>query len=224
MNKLKVEIWSDVICPFCYIGKKKFESALAKFPHSNHIEVQYKSFQLNPEMETDPSISAVESLAHHKGIPVDQAREMSDRVTISAKQVGLTFDFDKAIPANTLNAHRLLHLAKKYGKQTEAKELLLEAYFTKGINVDSKESLLEIGLNLDLDAVELSSILAADQFTEDVRLDIYEAQQFGIRGVPFFAFDRKFGISGAQDSKVFLETLEKSYAEWSSSQPQDMVV
>lgn len=224
MEKMRIEIWSDVVCPFCYIGKRKFEAALAEFNHSDHLEIEYKSFLLNPDLITDTNISAVQGLAEQKGIPLDQAQHMSDQVTIAAKQVGLSFDFTKAITANTFDAHRFLHLAKKHGKQVEAKELLLAAYFTEGINVDDKKSLLDIGLKLDIGAVELSSVLAGTRFEEAVRLDIYEAQQFGIRGVPFFAFNREHGVSGAQDSEVFLDTLQKSFSEWKINQEQTLEV
>lgn len=221
MEKMKVEIWSDVVCPFCYIGKRKFEKALADFPHSDQIEIEYKSFQLNPETKTDPALSQYEALAAHKGISVEQARQMGEQVTGIAKQVGLTFDFNQAIPANTFNAHRFLHLAKKEGKQEETKELLLEAYFTNGENIDAEDTLLKIATKTGINQEAVSHMLSGDEFSEDVKLDIYEAQQFGIRGVPFFAFDRKYAVSGAQEPSAFLQTLEKSFSEWISKNERE---
>lgn len=224
MEKMKVEIWSDVVCPFCYIGKRKFEKAMGEFPFADQIEIEYKSFQLNPDMKTDPTLSQHEALAAHKGITVDHARQMAEQVTDVAKQVGLHFDFDRAVPANTLNAHRLLHLAKKEGRQQEAKELLLKAYFTNGENIDAEETLLNVAGEIGTDQEEVRKMLNGKDFFDEVRLDIYEAQQLGIRGVPFFAFDRKYAVSGAQESKVFLQTLEKSFSEWQSNQTHEMKI
>jgi predicted DsbA family dithiol-disulfide isomerase len=145
---MKVEIWSDVMCPFCYIGKRKFEKALEQFPHKNTIEVVWKSFQLDPSTVTDPSLSTIENLAHKKGWSKEQANETVAYVSNIAKQVGLTFNFEKAVVANSFDAHRLSHLAKKYGKQNELEEKLFAAYFTEGKNTADYETLLQIGTDL----------------------------------------------------------------------------
>ncbi len=218
---MKIEIWSDIVCPFCYIGKRRFESAMEQFEHSGKVSIEYKSFQLNPNTVTDTTISAHENLAMHKGITVEQAKQMGDQVTQMAKEVGLHYDFDKAVVANTFNAHRLLHFAKDFGKQIEAKELLLKAYFTEGKNIDDLNELKNIIEILELNSAEFEKNMSDDQFTNEVRSDIQEAGQLRIQGVPFYVFDRKYGVSGAQSADVFLQTLSKSYEEWSQNQNQE---
>ena len=135
---MKVEIWSDVMCPFCYIGKRKFENALAQFPQRDEVEVVWKSFQLNPFLKTDPSKNTVEHLAEAKGWSLQQAQEATQYVTDIAQKVGLTYNMDKAVVANSFDAHRFLHLAKEHGVQDAAKERVLKAYFTEGVNICKK--------------------------------------------------------------------------------------
>lgn len=213
-EKMKVEIWSDVMCPFCYIGKRKFEKALEQFPYADKIEIEWKSFQLNPDLETNPDITAHESLAAHKGISVEQAKAMSDQVVQMARTEGLTYNMDQAVVANSFNAHRFSHLAKEHGVQHEAEEALFRAYFTEGKNIDNNETLADIGVALGIDRDEVLKVLNSDDFDVEVRMDLHEARQIGVTGVPFFVFDRKYAVSGAQPSEVFLETLEKALAEW----------
>ena len=213
-NKMKVEIWSDVMCPFCYIGKRKFEAALNQFPEKENVQLIWKSFQLSPDMKTDPGKNINQFLAAHKGITLQEAKRMNDHVTQLAAKVGLVYDFDKAIVANSFNAHRLVHFAKHHGKQNEAEEQLFKAYFTDGKNTDDKTTLIQLGTEIGLDATALKTVLETDKYAEDVKADIQEAHQIGVRGVPFFVFDRKYAVSGAQESPVFLQTLEKSFAEW----------
>jgi predicted DsbA family dithiol-disulfide isomerase len=210
---MKIEIWSDVMCPFCYIGKRKFEAALEQFENKENVEVVWKSFQLNPAMKTDPSKNITEYLAEIKGWSIQQAKEMNAHVTNMAKEVGLHYDFEKAIVANSFDAHRLIQLAKKHGKGDAAEEQLFKAYFTEGKNTDDHKTLLEIGQSIGLDELEIKEVLASNQFSEEVKKDINEAQQIGVRGVPFFVVDRKYGVSGAQPSEIFLETLTKAWAE-----------
>jgi predicted DsbA family dithiol-disulfide isomerase len=210
---MKIEIWSDVMCPFCYIGKRKFEAALEQFENKENVEVVWKSFQLNPAMKTDPSKNMTEYLAEIKGWSIQQAKEMNAHVTNMAKEVGLHYDFEKAIVANSFDAHRLIQLAKKHGKGDAAEEQLFKAYFTEGKNTDDHKTLLEIGQSIGLDELEIKEVLASNQFSEEVKKDINEAQQIGVRGVPFFVVDRKYGVSGAQPSEIFLETLTKAWAE-----------
>lgn len=210
---MKVEIWSDVMCPFCYIGKRKFENALAQFPHKDKIEVVWKSFQLDPTTVTDPSLNSVEHLAHKKGWSKQQALETTAHVANIAKQVGLDFHFDKAVVANSFDAHRLSHLAKKYGKQNELEEKLFKAYFTDGKNTADHSTLLQIGRELGIDEKEISEVLNNATFSNEVEQDIMEAQHIGVRGVPFFVLDRKYAVSGAQESETFLGALTKAYEE-----------
>ena len=209
-TKLKVEIWSDVICPFCYIGKRKFESALAQLDKNNVIEITWKSFQLAPDMKTDTSISIDEYLAVHKGFPIEKAREMNAYVTQMAKQEGLIFNFDKSIVANTHQAHQMLHFAKTLGKQNETKERLLKAYFTDGKNIDDKDTLMELASEIGLDVDALSNALESTTYAQEVETDSIEAQQLGVRGVPFFVFNRTHAISGAQPVEVFMDTIQQA--------------
>jgi predicted DsbA family dithiol-disulfide isomerase len=205
---MKIEIWSDVMCPFCYIGKRKFEVALAQFEHKENVEIEWKSFLLSPEMQTDPNKNIHQFLAEHKGVSLEEATGMNDNVAHIAAQVGLQYNFDHTIPANSFNAHRFLHFAKKYGKQNEAEELLFKSYFTDGKNIDDAPTLLALANSLGLDADALTAAMGKGEFTDDVIADIQEAQALGVRGVPFFVFDRKYAVSGAQEPAVFLETLE----------------
>ncbi|KAB2917765.1 MAG: DsbA family oxidoreductase [Bacteroidetes bacterium] len=217
---MKVEIWSDVMCPFCYIGKRKFEAAMTQFADSNNIELEWKSFQLSPDMVTDTSKNINQYLAEHKGISIEEAKRMNDYVTNMAKQVGLEYNFDKAIVANSFNAHRFSHFAKQHGKQDEAEEMLFRAYFTEGKNTGDLDVLAQLGAEIGLDTAALKTALESDTYAQDVLADITEAMQLGVRGVPFFVFDRKYAVSGAQDPAVFLQTLDKSFEEWRKANPQ----
>ncbi|HLP20376.1 MAG TPA: DsbA family oxidoreductase [Chitinophagales bacterium] len=211
---MKVEIWSDVMCPFCYIGKRKLEAALTQFSNSDNIELEWKSFQLTPGLITQTGKSLNQFLAEHKGMSLEQAAGLNQQVTNMAKQEGLTFNLDKAVIANTINAHRFVHFAKKNGKQNEAEELLFRSYFTDGKNIDDYATLLQLGSEIGLNAEELKAALESNLYANDVQRDIKEAQQIGVRGVPFFVFDRKYAISGAQPVEAFLQTLEQSFSEW----------
>lgn len=226
IEKMKVEIWSDVMCPFCYIGKRRFEDALGQFAHKDQIEIEWKSFQLNPDLKTDPSININEYLAQKKGWTLDYAQRMNDHVTEMAAQVGLTYDFDKAIVANSFNAHRVSHLAKKHGLGDAMEEALFNAYFTQGKNIDDTETLVELGVSIGLKAEDINQTLESHDFVDAVKHDIAEAQYLGIQGVPFFVMNNKYGVSGAQAVPVFTETLEKSYGDWQleNSKPKLTVI
>jgi predicted DsbA family dithiol-disulfide isomerase len=214
-----VEIWSDIVCPFCYLGKRKFEEALAQFENADQVRVVWKSFQLNPDVMTDTSISVYQHLSRSKGITEEVARQMAEGVTQRAKEAGLNYDFDKAVVANTYRAHCLLHLAKEHGMQNTMKERLLKAYFIEGMNVDDPDVLVKLGTEVGLNAQEISEKLSSDAFRPEVEEDMDLAQRFGIRGVPYFVFDRKYAVSGAQESPVFLQTLERSFEEWKKANP-----
>ncbi len=214
-NKMKVEIWSDVMCPFCYIGKRKFENALSVFPEKDKIEVEWKSFQLAPEMETTPGKTIHEYLSEHKGFSLADAKKMNDHVTGLAAKVGLTYNFDKAVVANSFNAHRFSHFAKEKGKQNEAEEKLFHAYFTEGKNTDDYNTLIKLGEEIGLEPMEVRTALEKGTFGDEVTADIEEAHQLGVNGVPFFVFDRKYAVSGAQESQIFKQVLAKSFEEWS---------
>ncbi len=217
---MKVEIWSDIMCPFCYIGKRKFETALSQFSHAAQVEIVWKSFLLSPDMKTAPEKNIHQFLAEHKDISIEQARKFNDQITISARQHGLVYNFDKTIPANSFNAHRFSHLAKQHGLQDKAEEILFKAYFTDGKNMDDIPTLIELGTEIGLDADEVKTALESNSYADEVRQDIYQARQIGVRGVPFFLFNNKLAVTGAQDSSVFLGTLEKALSEWKKENPQ----
>jgi len=217
-TKLKIEIWSDVMCPFCYIGKRKIENAINVFPNKNQVEIEWKSFQLDPRVKSQPGKSTYDYLAEKYGRDRQWSVEMHENVTNQAKAEGLEYNFDKAIIANSFDAHRLSHLAKKRGKGNELEELIFKVYFTDGKDVSEIETLVELGKNVDLDENEIRNMLASNQFKEEVQNDIVEAQQIGVRGVPFFVLDRKYAISGAQPQEVFSETLEKAWENWAGNQ------
>ena len=216
-KKMKVEIWSDVMCPFCYIGKRKFEQALSKFPKKDQVEIVWKSYQLAPDMKTDTSKNINQYLAESKGWTLDYAKQMNDYVTNMAAEVGLKYDFAKAIPANSFDAHRISHLAAKHGLQDKMEEALFKAYFTEGKNTADKNTLIALAKEIGLDETEARKTLESNEFASEVKADIHEAQTLGVNGVPFFVFDRKYAVSGAQAPEAFLQTLERSHQEWSKS-------
>lgn len=222
-NKMKVEIWSDIMCPFCYIGKRKFETALSQFSHASDVEIVWKSFLLSPDMKTAPEKNIHQFLSEHKDISIEQARNLNNQVALSARQNGLVYNLDKTIPANSFNAHRLSHLAKQHGLQDKAEEILFKAYFTDGKNIDDIPTLIQLGTEIGLDADKVKTALENNSYTDDVRQDIYKARQIGVRGVPFFLFNNKLAVTGAQDSSVFLNTLEKALSEWKKENPQRII-
>ena len=207
---MKVEIWSDVMCPFCYIGKRRFELALQQFPGKDDVTVEWKSFQLDPEIVTQPGKSVNEYLAERKGWPLDRARELNDHVTTMAREAGLQCDFDKAVVANSFDAHRLSHFAKQHGLQDAMEERLFKAYFTEGKNTADRETLVQLAVEVGLKSDDVRKVLAGKDFADDVNKDMYEASQVGVLGVPFFVFDNKYAVSGAQPTDVFVQALKKA--------------
>ena len=212
-NKLKVQIWSDIMCPFCYIGKRRIEEALELFEHKEAVEIEWKSFQLDAGFIASPEDNMVDHLAEKYRKDSDWAQNMLDNVTQNAKTAGLDFHFEKAVLANSLNAHRLLHLAKKYNVANDLEELLFKAYLTEGKNVNDLNTLVELGLEVGLEAEEIKQVLYSDAFANEVKEDIKEGNSIGVQGVPFFVFDSKYAVSGAQPAVAFLETLEKVWVE-----------
>ncbi|GGE99047.1 DsbA family oxidoreductase [Hymenobacter cavernae] len=210
---MKVEIWSDIMCPFCYIGKRKFENALKQFADRETVEVKWRSFELDPNMQAVPGQSIHEMLAERKGVSVEEGKRMNDYMGNVAAEVGLHYDFDRMIPTNTFLAHRFLHLASAHGLQDAGEERVFAAYFAEGKNVGDLATLAQLGAEIGLDAAEVTRTLETDAYTQQVRLDEYEAQQVGARGVPFFVFNDKYAVSGAQPTELFLEVLEKVRSE-----------
>jgi len=210
---MQVDIWSDVVCPFCYIGKRKFENAIESFPWRKDVNIVWHSFQLDPSLEPVQGHQLYQHLAERKGISLTQAKQMEEHVTEAASEVGLNFKFDIAIMANTMDAHRLLHLALEYGVQNQAKELLLEAYFTKGQNIGDLNTLVSIGEHSGLPPEKVTTMLSVEMFKAEVSADQDLAAKLGVPGVPFFVFNQKYAVSGAQPSSVFQQVLEKVAAE-----------
>jgi predicted DsbA family dithiol-disulfide isomerase len=218
-EKMKVEVWSDVVCPFCYIGKTHFDEALAQFAEKENIEFVWKSFQLNPDLKTNLDQTLYEHLSESKGITVEQAEGMGIHAALMGKAAGIELNFDKSVVANSFNSHRLIHFAKANGKQQEMKARLFKAYFTEGKNIDDTKTLIALATEIGLNTEEAKSVLESDKYASDVNDDINESQQLGVRGVPFFVFNRKYAVSGAQPAEAFLETLEKSFTEWRKANP-----
>jgi len=210
---MKVDIWSDIRCPFCYIGKRRFEEALSRFKHKDEVEVTWHSFELDPSMKTQPDKNPLEYLAEIKGQTLQWSEQMHDQLTGTAAAAGLTFNFDKCVVANSFDAHRLIQFAKTKNKGDQAKERLLKAYFTDGANIADHAVLAQAGSDIGLDSAEVTKMLQTDAFTENVRSDEATAQRLGIRGVPFFVLDQQYGVSGAQMPDTFLEALEQAWKE-----------
>jgi predicted DsbA family dithiol-disulfide isomerase len=217
---MKIEIWSDIMCPFCYIGKRRLEKALSGFPFKDHVSIEWKSFLLNPDMVTDPFKSNIEYLASVKGWSFQQASDICRQVTEMAAEEGLEYYLDKAVVANAKNAHRLLQLAKSLGLGDVMKERLLKNYFSEGGNIDDRETLIRLAVESGISEDRASSCLNSDEFAEKVDQDIYESRLIGVRGVPFFVFDRKMAISGAQPVTLFEQTLAKAWEEHVKNQPE----
>lgn len=212
-NKLKIQIWSDIMCPFCYIGKRRIEGALAQFKHSDAVEIEWKSFQLDANFIASPNDTIIEHLAEKYRKDSDWAQEMIDNMTQNAKNSGLDFHFEKAILANSYNAHRLLQLAKKNGLGNELKELLFKAYLTDGENVDDLKTLSKLAQEVGLSRSTVEEVLHTNAFGKEVQDDIEMAHKIGVQGVPFFVFDNKYAVSGAQHEDTFVKTLEKVWEE-----------
>lgn len=213
MKKIQIEIWSDVVCPFCYIGKRNFESALHKFGSSEDVEVIWKSFQLDPEMISKPDQSAYEYLAERYGRSIEWAQQAHERVIEMAKSVGLDFRFDRAKIANTFDAHRLIQLAKKHDRANQMEEVLFQSYFTDGKDISDISELVSLSKMVGIKSEDAEKVLQGSDFGNAVRQDIIEAQQLGVKGVPFFVFNRKYAVSGAQPAEEFLMILEKIDSE-----------
>lgn len=217
---MKVEIWSDVMCPFCYIGKRHFEKAMEKLPFKNEVEVEWKSFQLNPDYHNTNNEDIYSYLANAKGMSLEQAKQMTGQVGEMAENVGLNLNFATNVPANSFDAHRFIHFAKSKGLQDEAEEALFNAYFVGAKDIAQQETLISIAEDLGLDKTETFKVLQGDDFAEAVRYDVYESQQLGIKGVPYFVIDRKYALSGAQPIEAFKQAITQSFTEWQATQPK----
>ncbi len=210
---MKVEVWSDFACPFCYIGKRRFEAGLQQFAHKDEIEVVYRSFELDPNALRDGNPDTYDMLAAKYGMSREQAAANTSQVAQQAKSVGLDFHFDRTIQTNTFDAHRLAHYGASKGKGAEITERLLRAHFTDTLHLGRQETLADLAAEVGLDREEAVRILKDGAFENEVRADEQEAMQIGVRGVPFYVIDRKYAVSGAQPSEVFTQALQKAWDE-----------
>ena len=208
---ISVQIFSDVQCPWCYVGKRRFEAAVGEF--DGDVDVVYRSFELAPDTPVDYEGSTVDYLSERKGLPVNQVHQMLDRVTEVAASVGLDFDFEHVHQTNTVLAHELLHFAKAHGRQLELKERLLRAYFVEGRHVGRAEELVDLAAEVGLDRDAAAESLADHRHLPDVKADMAQAVAYGIQGVPFFVIDDRYGISGAQETSAFLAALQQAAAD-----------
>jgi predicted DsbA family dithiol-disulfide isomerase len=213
---IKIDVWSDIACPWCFIGKRKFEGGVTEFQQdadAPEVIVEYHSFELAPDTPVDFEGSEIDFLATHKGMPAERVGEMLEHVTGIAASVGLEYNFDILQHTNTVKAHQLLHYAKTQGIQLQAVERLLSAYFTEGRHLGRVEDLADLGAELGLDRDDVLRSLNEDEYLGAVRADQEQAQQFGINGVPFFVIDGKYGLSGAQDAGTFAQVLQQVRSE-----------
>lgn len=217
---MHVEIWSDIACPWCYVGKRRFEAALAAFEHAGDVEVTWRSFELDPEAPAERAMSGAENLAQKYGTSLEQAQAMNAQMTEVAAGEGLEFHFDRQRGGNTFDAHRLVHLAAEHGKQDAMKERLMRAYFTEGELMSDAATLERLAGDVGLPGAEVRELLAGDRFADAVRDDERTGAALGIRGVPFFVVDRKFGASGAQPPEALGELLRHAW----EARPQIEVV
>lgn len=213
---MKVDIWSDIRCPFCYVGKKKFEKALEQFPNSEKIEINWHSFQLDPNLKTQPDTNPYDYFSKAKGIPVAQAKAMHEHAKNAGKEAGIDFNFDDSKVANSFRGHLLIQLAKKMNLSNEMEEALFEAQFITGKNIDDEATLLEVGKSVGLAEEDIKNALQSDEMAHAVAQDGLMARQLGINAVPFFVFNDKYAVSGAQQPEHFLEVLNKSFEEFSA--------
>lgn len=215
---IKVDIFSDIACPWCYIGKRKFEAGSAIFTSeagedAPEVIVEYHSYELSPDTPVDFDGSAIDFLAKHKGMPAGQVQEMLDRVTGIAAGVGLDYDYDALQHTNTVKAHELLHYAKAHDVQLIAVERLLKAYFIEGRHVGRIDDLADLGAELGLDRTDILRSLTAEEFLPAVRADQALAREYGINGVPLFVIDGRYGVSGAQDPATFAQVLQQVWTD-----------
>lgn len=208
---MDVEIWSDVNCPWCYIGKRRFEAAMARFEHADQTDVTWRSFELDPEAPAETPGNGAAMLAEKYGMALERARAMEQNVTEIAAADGLRYDLEHARIGSSFDAHRLVHLARREGRQDEMSERLFRARFTEGRLISDLETLVELGKDVGLGEVEVRAMLSGEDFADDVRAEESAAHQLGISGVPMFVVDRQFGMSGAQPAEQLLALLEHAW-------------
>jgi len=210
---MRIDVWSDYACPFCYIGKRRLENALSQFPHRDEVEVVFRSFQLDPHAKVHGNKDIHDMLAAKYGMSREKAIEMNGQVGEQARGVGLDFHFDTMVHTNTFDSHRLSHYASVHGKGAEMSERLLRAYFTDSLNIGDRSVLAQLAAEVGLNQEEAAAMLESDAYTDEVNGDLDAGQRLGITGVPFFVFNNKYAVSGAQPGPVFTEVLDTVWAE-----------
>lgn len=219
MDKMKIEIWSDIACPYCYIGKRKLELALAKFSHKDEIEIEWRSYELNPKLEKTPlAKSYYVYLAEVHGSSEEKARIDADGIVSIAKEVGLEYNFDRLVITNTSDALRVIKLAKQYNKADDAEELFFKAYFTDGKCISDKNVILEITNQLEIPADKVTAMLESDEFLKDIQEDIrYSENELNLQYIPFYLLNKKDIIQGSIEIDAYSQVLEKSYNDWKAN-------
>lgn len=211
---MKIDVWSDFVCPFCYIGKRRLEQALEQFPQKDNVEIEFKSFELDPNAAVYSGKSIHEAIAQKYNMPIEQAKETNAGLGQQAESVGLTFHFETMKPTNTFNAHRLAKYAKSLGKEAILTEKLLYGYFTDSVNLSETDALVKIAEDAGLEKSKIIEVLQDEKaFANEVRTDEALAQQYGVTGVPFFVINDKYAISGAQPVETFKDALMKVWEE-----------
>jgi predicted DsbA family dithiol-disulfide isomerase len=210
---MDVEIWSDIACPWCYVGKRRFETALAQFGHADEVQVTWRAFELEPDAPAETTGEVAQRIVDKYGMSLEQAREMEATMAATAAGEGLDYRHERRRSANTFDGHRLIQLAQAHGRGDAMKERLMAAHFSEGELVSDPETLVSLATEVGLDAAETRAMLASDRFTAEVRQDELAARQFGISGVPTFIVDRQIGVSGAQSPEVLLALLEQGWEQ-----------
>lgn len=220
-KKLRIDIWSDIACPWCHVGKRRFEAALATFPHKDEVEVTWRAFELDPSAKArsmPESGAYAERLAKKYGMPVPVAEQRIQQLVDTAAAEGLAFRFDKIQPGNTFDAHRLVHLGLEQGKQDAVKEAFFRGYLEQGAAIGEKSDIAKIATDAGLDADAVAGVIESDQYADEVRADEREAAELGVNGVPFFVIGR-YAISGAQPAEVFTRALTMAWNELAKPLP-----
>lgn len=217
-KKIKIEVWSDFVCPFCYIGKRRLETALDKFEYKDEVELVFKSYELDPLAKKKYDENIHQIIAKKYGITVEQAKKSNEQIVAQAKDLGLNYNFDDLIPTNTFDAHRLAYYAKSEGKMNELTERILKAYFVDSLNISDHNVLAGLAGEAGIDTQKALEVLKSDSYTSEVRKDEEDASRLKISGVPYFVINSKYSINGAQREELFLEVLEKVKNEELSDQ------
>jgi predicted DsbA family dithiol-disulfide isomerase len=215
MPELQIDVWSDIACPWCYVGKRRLERALREFPHAEEVKVVWHAFELDPAAppERDPAVSHAERIAQKYGISIERARQNSERLREAARGEGLSFDFERIRSGNTFDAHRLVQLGRERSRQSAVEERFFRAYLEEGALMSDHATLLRLAVDAGLDEREVADVLSSDQFAAEVRADEAQARELGIDGVPCFVLDERYAVSGAQPPQLLLSALHRVWSE-----------